>query len=291
MGVPTFLIGLWRQEPRKRRLVRSLALGSKAGDRTVTSADGTELSVRRTGRGVPIVCVHGSVDGIGAFALLELELAAQHAVWVYDRRGRGASGDTPPYALEREVEDLQAVVAAAGEAPHVVGHSFGACVALRAGLEGTPIRSLVLYEPPLEVAHLRRSDIARVRDHVERGELAEALRTMATAIAGVAPEEVDIALAVRPVRKRLFDAIRSTPRELEALTSASWSRHPVPLTGIPTLMLRGANTTAPVYPTPEELPRWVHGADIEVLPGQDHLAMTFAPHDVAIRVLRFVDRH
>lgn len=291
MGIPRFLFDLFRQEPDKRRLVRSLALGSKGGDRQVTSRDGTVLSVRRTGEGAPIVCVHGTVDGIGAFALLELTLAERHAVWVYDRRGRGGSRDTSPYSLEREVEDLQAVLAATGERAHVVGHSFGGYVALRAAVGGTPMRSLMLYEPPLNVEHLSEDGVARVRDAVDRGDLADALRSMARDLAGASSAEVDLALAVPPVRKQLFDGILASPRELEALRTDSWPVDRLPLTGVPTLVLRGERTARPVYPTTEQVLSWVEGAEGQTLPGQDHLATTFGPHDLATRILDFVDRH
>jgi pimeloyl-ACP methyl ester carboxylesterase len=291
MGVPRFLLDLFRQEPDKLRLVRSLALGSRGGDREVRSPDGTVLSVRCSGRGAAIVCVHGTIDGIGAFALLELELADDHAVWVYDRRGRGGSRDTAPYSLEREVEDLQAVIAAVGEAPHVVGHSLGAYLALRAAVEGTRMRSLVLYEPPLNVEHITEQAVAEVRSAVERGDLAHALRSMASDLAGASSREIDVALAVPPVRKQLFDGIRSTPRELDALRTASWPDDRLPLTGVATLVLRGERSRAPVYPMVEQIPSWVADAEVQVLPGQDHLATTFGPHDLATRILRFVDQH
>lgn len=291
MGVPGFLIRLLRQDPKKGRVLRSLALGSKGGDRTITSPDGTTLSARCRGQGVPIVCVHGTVDGIGGFSLLELELAEDHAVWVYDRRGRGGSRDTAPYSLDREVEDLHAVVAAAGDVPHVVGHSLGAVIALRAALAGMPVRSLVLYEPPLNVGHLTADDVETIRSRVEGGDLAGALRSMAVGLAGATEEEAAVALAVPPVRKQLFDGLRSTPRELEALRTATWPDEQRPFRGVPTLLLRGERTSKPIYPTEEQMSAWVQGAEVEVLPGQDHLATTFGPHDLATRILRFVDRH
>lgn len=292
MGVPRFLYGLFRQAPSTRLLLRSLALGSKGGDRTVTSADGTPLSVRCTGEGPPIVCVHGAVDGIGGFALLELELAERHAVWVYDRRGRGGSGDAPSaYAFEREVEDLQAIIAATGETPHVVGHSFGAVVALRAAVDGTPMRSLVLYEPPLHADQISTATLDQIRAAIDRDDLAAALRLMATGLAGAAPQEVDVALSVPPVRTQLFDGVRSVPREVDALRSLIWPEDRLPLTGVPTLVLRGERTTVAAYPSVEQVPRWVADAQDETLPGQDHLAATFGPHDLATRILRFVDGH
>lgn len=291
MGVPRYLLDLYHQEPRKGRLLRSLALGAKGGDRTVTSADGTTLSVRCTGGGPPIVCVHGTVDGIAAFSLLELQLAERHAVWVYDRRGRGGSGDGPAYAFEHEVEDLRAVLEAVGEPAHLVGHSLGAVIALRAVVGGAAVRSLVLYEPPLHAEHIDEQRVAEVRRKVEAGDHAGALRAMATNLAGADPGQIDVALAVPPVRKALFDGIRRTPRELDALRALTWPSSSLPLRDVPTLYLSGERTNVAAYPSEAQVPRWVADAEIEVLPGQDHLATTSAPHDLGTRILRFVDRH
>ena len=160
------MVQLFRQAPDKRQLVRSLALGGKGGNRTSTSGDGTELSVRQTGEGDPLVLVHGSLDGIGAFSLVELSLAENHSVWVYDRRGRGGSGDNAEYALDREVDDLRAVITATGGVPHVVAHSYGAVIALQARLSGVPMRSLVVYEPPINGDAIDPQQIVR---NVSRG--------------------------------------------------------------------------------------------------------------------------
>lgn len=91
--------------------------------------------------------------------------------------------------------------------------------------------------------------------------------------------------------KQLFDGIRSTPRELEALRTASWPEEQLPLAGVATLFLRGERTDRAVYPTPEQISSWVADAEVQTLPGQDHLATTFGPHDVATRILDFAGRH
>src|SRR5262245_50334953 len=102
---------------------------------TVTSADGTKLAVRRSGQGSPIVLVHGTNGDLDTFALVEGLLAERHSVWVYSRRGRGGSGDGPDYSLQREVDDVLAVVAAAGGNAHLLGHSGGALYCLFAATE------------------------------------------------------------------------------------------------------------------------------------------------------------
>jgi pimeloyl-ACP methyl ester carboxylesterase len=118
----------------------------------VKSIDGTLIAFERLGSGPALVLVGGAfcdrsarVSGVP----LARELAASFTVFAYDRRGRGDSTDTAPYAVARELEDLAAVVAATGGATHVYGHSSGAILALEAALSGIALGKLALYEPPL----------------------------------------------------------------------------------------------------------------------------------------------
>jgi pimeloyl-ACP methyl ester carboxylesterase len=115
----------------------------------VTSRDGTTIGYDRQGDGPPVVLVTGgSVDRMSN-AGLAAQLAADFTTYNYDRRGRGISGDTPPYTIEREVEDIEAVVEAAGGSAHLYGSSSGAALALIAA-ERLPgrITRLALWEPP-----------------------------------------------------------------------------------------------------------------------------------------------
>ena len=112
------------------------------GTATVRSADGTPIAVVRTGSGPPLVLVHaaGQFRGFSSFdGLIDL-LAPAHTVYHYDRRGRGDSGDTASYAVRREVEDLAAVIDAAGGTAFVHGFSSGGLVALHASASGLAIR-------------------------------------------------------------------------------------------------------------------------------------------------------
>jgi len=288
MGVPGFLLDLLREAPNRRRLVRSLALGNRGGDRMVTSADGTALSVRTSGAGIPLVLVHGILDGIGAFSLIELELAEQYQVWVYDRRGRGGSGDSQEYALEREVDDLRAVIAATGSMPHVLGHSFGAVIALQAALSGVEMRSLILYEPPLNGKVITPDHVAAIHRTIAEHRLDDAIATLTLELAGVSDDELHVAMQVPPIREHLREGVRVTPRELEAIRACDWGN--LPLTDVPVLTIRGARTGAPIYPTNEQAAALALDTEIEILPDQDHLAHTFAPSVFAEVVLDYLDR-
>lgn len=115
---------------------------------TVTSADGTAIACEQRGQGPPVVLVGGALNDRSASAVLAAQLAPDFTAWTYDRRGRGESGDTAPYAVEREIEDLAAVIAQAGGEAFVYGVSSGAVLAFEAAAAGLPIRAVALFEPP-----------------------------------------------------------------------------------------------------------------------------------------------
>lgn len=117
---------------------------------TVTAADGTEIVFNRYGDGPPLIALHGSAASGESIQPIVSQLAAEYTVIIPDRRGRGASGDGDDYRLEREGEDLQAIVDAVDGDPVVVAHSFGGLVALAAA-PSLAISRLVLYEPAVTV--------------------------------------------------------------------------------------------------------------------------------------------
>jgi pimeloyl-ACP methyl ester carboxylesterase len=119
----------------------------------VISADGTSIAWERVGEGPPLILVDaaGAFRGFGPSVSLARELAGGLMAIAYDRRGRGDSTDTLPYAVEREVEDLAALIDAAGGRAAVYGFSSGAILALIAAAAGLPISRLVLMEPPLDL--------------------------------------------------------------------------------------------------------------------------------------------
>jgi alpha-beta hydrolase superfamily lysophospholipase len=115
---------------------------------TVTSRDGTKLAVDIAGSGPAIVLVSGGSVDRGSNAGLADALKAEFTTYNYDRRGRGDSGDTAPYAVQREIEDIDAVIGAAGGPAGLYGSSSGAALALEATAAGLAISKLALWEPP-----------------------------------------------------------------------------------------------------------------------------------------------
>jgi pimeloyl-ACP methyl ester carboxylesterase len=166
--------------------------------RAATSADGTRIGYDVVGDGHPLVLVAGAtqyrvVDETTP-KLREL-LAERFRVISYDRRGRGESGDTQPYAPEREYEDLEAVIAAEGGEAHVFGMSSGAILAVEAAARGVPASKLVLYEPPCFVSEDGPEPIP---DYVERldrytaeGKPGDAFAYFLEVVAELPPEQIE----------------------------------------------------------------------------------------------------
>src|SRR5919205_4022109 len=114
----------------------------------VASPDGTTIAVDRLGEGPPVIMVCGAMCDRALMRPTAEELAKHFTVFNYDRRGRGDSGDTAPYAVEREIEDIGALIAEAGGTASVYGHSSGAGLVLHATAHGLPIAKIVLHDPP-----------------------------------------------------------------------------------------------------------------------------------------------
>ena len=112
------------------------------------SKDGTKIAFEKSGEGPALIIVGGSLADHQFYAPLSSELAKHFTVYNFDRRGRGQSGDTLPYAVEREIEDVGALIAKAKESVFLYGHSAGAALALRAAAANSNILKLVLADPP-----------------------------------------------------------------------------------------------------------------------------------------------
>lgn len=134
---------------------------------TVTSADGTQITYERAGSGPAVILVGGALTDRSAGKPLATALAGDFTVYVVDRRGRRDSGDTPPYALAREIEDLAALIDAAGGQAFLYGVSSGAVLAFEAVAAGLPIPRLGMFEPPY-ITSPEDPDPAPQREHLTR---------------------------------------------------------------------------------------------------------------------------
>ena len=159
---------------------------------TLTSADGTPIAYAHAGTGPAVVFATGAFNDHTTCADLAALLARDHTVVTYDRRARGRSGDTAPYAIEREIEDIGAVIEAAGGTANLYGTSSGAALALDAAAE-VPVTKLALWEPPYILDESNRPPTDQVEQYhtmVAEGRRGDAVEYFMTRIVHLPPEFV-----------------------------------------------------------------------------------------------------
>ena len=158
---------------------------------TVTSSDGTTIAFERLGDGPPVIVVCGAMCDRALMRPTAEELAKHFTVINYDRRGRGDSGDTPPYAIDREIEDIAAVVSEAGGSANLYGSSSGAALAMHAAASGVPVTKLAMWEPPYILDESRRppaDQVERYEEMVADGRRGDAVEYFMTKVVGLPPE-------------------------------------------------------------------------------------------------------
>jgi pimeloyl-ACP methyl ester carboxylesterase len=159
----------------------------------VHSSDGTAIAFDRLGDGPPVILVCGASTDRMANAPLAALLAERFTIFNYDRRGRGDSDDTAPYAVEREVDDIGAVIGIAGGSAFVYGTSSGAALALEAAASGLTVRKLALWEPPFILDESRRPPadlVERYDEMIAAGRRGDAVEYFMSKVVGLPPEFV-----------------------------------------------------------------------------------------------------
>ncbi|MEO8180381.1 MAG: alpha/beta hydrolase [Deltaproteobacteria bacterium] len=202
-------------------------------------------------------------------------LSRRLSVWTYDRRGRGESSDTLPYAVEREIEDLAALVSRAGGSAFVCGTSSGAVLGLLAAARGVSIRGLALYEAPFIVDGTRpstESDWLRIDQAVRDGRSADAVRAFLTSV-GV-PRVVQAVMRLLPLWSKLRAVAHTLPydgaivkdyQRGRALPAERWAS-----VHVPALVLAGGKSPAWLQAAARALTASLPNAQLRTLPGQTH---------------------
>jgi pimeloyl-ACP methyl ester carboxylesterase len=257
---------------------------------TVTSADGTTIAYERTGSGAPLVLVHGAALEHGYWELSDLRpaLAEQHTVYAIERRGRGGSGDAEEYDLEREFEDVVAVVDSIDEPVTLLGHSFGSLVALEAALRTDDLHGLVLYEPffgpeiPPEIEQL----VGGIKTTLANGEKEEALVTQLTA-AGL-PEPALEELRSSPGWQALVDAADTIPREWGGIFEYEFDADRFEEMTTPTVLFSGDESHPALIAATETVDDGLSNSRTVVFEGSGHWAMNTATDRFVDEVRTFV---
>jgi pimeloyl-ACP methyl ester carboxylesterase len=239
----------------------------------VTSKDGTTIGFDRLGDGPPVVLVSGgSVDRSSNAGLAE-QLASDFSVFNYDRRGRGPSGDTQPYAIEREIEDIDAVIGAAGGTAGLYGTSSGAALALLATAAGSPVTKLALWEPPYIVDESRPrppADTAKIyRDLVAQDRRGDAVEYFMAKVVGM-PEEFVASARSQPWWQWTESLAHTLAYDAEIMGDYSLPVDKITSVKVPTLVLVGAASFDFFGPTAKALVEAFPNAEVKTLEGQEH---------------------
>jgi pimeloyl-ACP methyl ester carboxylesterase len=255
----------------------------RAGSRTrsvetVRSGDGTLIAFERRGRGPSLILVDGAFchRGMGPSSPLAALLAHSYTVFTYDRRGRGESGDNPPYAVEREVEDLGLLIAEAGGSAYVWGISSGAALALEAARLGAGITRLGLYEPPFIVDDSRppipTDTASQLSDLVAADRRNDAVRLFLRQMG--APPIMIAVMRRLPVWPKLRRVAHTLPYDMTivapyqsgaALPTDRWESM-----AVPTLVMVGGKSPAWLHHGAQALADALPNASHRVVEGQTH---------------------
>jgi len=241
---------------------------------TVTSSDGTVIAAEQTGSGPSLVLVDPAAGfrGFGPLPPLVPRLAERFTVVSYDRRGRGGSTDTVPYAVGREVEDLQAVIEAAGGEAFVFGYSSGAVLCLHAATSGVAIEKLVLFEPTVDLKGFPADDTdlgTEISKLVAAGRRGDAVEHFMASI-GV-PSEMREGMREDPS----WPALEALAHTLvyDTVVTSTLPTERLAKTSVPTLVLSSESSG-------DQLNGWAR-AVAEALPDGSHRAMRGDWHGVA----------
>ena len=259
----------------------------------VESADGTSLAVWVEGEGPPLVMVHGSLQDHTASGILVDELRTKDlCTCSMDRRGFGASGDAAGYSIEREFEDVaavvEAVVARIGGPVALWGHSYGANCAMGGAARTPDVHHLVLYEPSLGLAYPPGS-IDSIERKVAAGEMEAALLEVLVEIAGMTEDEVE---AMRANPKMSWAArlatVPTVPRECRV--EEEWVYSPGQFDGIAarTLMLAGSESPTVLKDATHQAAAAIADVQVRVLERQGHFAHRTDPAMVAAIIRQFI---
>lgn len=258
----------------------------------VRSTDGTTIAFDRVGVGPHLVLVHGTGRDRAYWGRCLPELARHATVYPVDRRGRGGSGDADDYAIAREVEDVLAVTDVVPEPVHLLGHSYGAIVALEAALQSTRLVSLILYEPPMGVGADRLPDDLgdRLAALLATGDREAVLETFLREGPRYPPEVIAMQRARPDWSDRLAYA-HTLAREAQAVPRYVFDSARVAQVTVPTLLLLGSESPPFFRQAIEALHAVIPRSELVMLPGQHHNAMETAPELFAETVHRFLRNH
>lgn len=242
---------------------------------TILSKDGTVIAFDELGNGEPIILVDGALcsRAFGPLPKLAQLLAPHFTVFNYDRRGRNESGDTPPYAVEREVEDIEALIAKSGGSASVFGTSSGAALALAAAARGANIKKLALYEPPFVAGRSARTappdSEAQLKRLIAAGRRGDAVKFFMVDMVGM-PAIFAYIIRVLPIWPKLKAVAHTLPYDAAVLGDFSLPKERAASVAVPTLVIGGEKSPVELRSAVSAVAETVPYAKLRMLKGQTH---------------------
>ena len=253
----------------------------------VISKDGTPIAYEASGRGPALLLIHGGGSTPERWKLISPRFEPHYTVYRIAMRGVGGSGDATDYSVERQAEDMAAVVDAIGGSVNVLGHSFGGLCALEAALLTANIRRLILYEPPI-VPFLPPGFVDRLRALLDAGDRDGVWATMNREIVKMPEHEIEVQRAGEAHAARLA-GVHILVEALLALERYRFDPARYYAVIVPTLLLVGGDSPAWANRATQAIQSAVPNSKVIVLPGQQHIAMDTAPDLFAREVMTFLN--
>ena len=254
------------------------------------SKDGTAIAYERSGQGPALILVDGALcsRAFGPMPKLAPLLAQHFTVYLYDRRGRGQSGDTQPYSREREVEDLAALIREAGGSAFVVGLSSGAALALEAAASGLDLSGVVAYEPPYVDESGRQGGPeheGRLKRLLAAGDRSGAVTYFMRSMVGL-PAPLVVMMRLMPwVWRKLTAVAHTLPYDAAVMNEYKVPRARLASIKVPTLAIHGSKTDLRLARATQAVAEAIPGAQHRTLPGQTH---NVSPTVLAPAVVEFL---
>jgi pimeloyl-ACP methyl ester carboxylesterase len=241
--------------------------------KTVTSSDATTIAFDQFGAGAPIIMAAGAFNDRSTTEPLARALAPQFLAVNYDRRGRGDSGDAPQYAVEREIEDIDAIIAEVGGSAAMFGYSSGATLALRAAAAGLAITRLALYEPPFAIGDSRprpRADLnAELAQLIAAGRRGDAVELFQTEVIGM-PAEVVAQLREAPFRPGMEAIAHTLLYDATIVGDLSLPTELIASIATPTLVIDGDQSPPVIREAARAVADTLPNGQLHSLAGRDH---------------------
>jgi pimeloyl-ACP methyl ester carboxylesterase len=263
--------------------------------RTVTSKDGTTIAFDQIGNGPVVILVDSALADRTICAKLAKLLAEDFTVINYDRRGRGDSTDTQPYAVQREVEDIEALIDSTGRSAFIFGSSSGAVLALEAASKiSAKVNKQVLYEPPFIVDDSRppmpADFVKQVKGLLARDKRSDALRLFFSKAMGI-PGIFIMMMRLMPSWSKSKSVAHTLPYDL-AIMGDTQRGKPLQANGwataaMPTLVLTGGKSETFFHKGGDALAEVLPNAQHRILKDQHHGSVVMSPNVVASEISQF----